>query len=67
MDEFAFRKGYAYGTVLVDAEAGRVVDVLPDRASEAFAIWLARHPGAEIVCRDRATAYTKAVKDDEDS
>ncbi|MFD7278655.1 hypothetical protein ACFV80_16865 [Streptomyces sp. NPDC059862] len=43
------------------------MDVLPDRTSEAFAIWLARHPGAEIVCRDRATAYTKAVKDDEDS
>ncbi|MFF4121744.1 transposase [Streptomyces sp. NPDC001714] len=63
MDEFAFRKGCTYGTVLVDVEAGRVVDVLPDRSSETFAAWLTEHPGAEIICRDRATAYTKAVKE----
>lgn len=37
VDEFAFRKGCTYGTVLVDVEAGRVVDVLPDRTSETFA------------------------------
>ncbi|WP_162931257.1 transposase [Streptomyces sporangiiformans] len=63
MDEFAFRKGCTYGTVLVDVEAGRVVDVLPDRTSETFAAWLKDHPGAEIICRDRATAYTKAIKE----
>ncbi|WP_185148947.1 transposase [Streptomyces sp. Ag109_O5-1] len=65
MDEFAFRKGCTYGTVLVDVgvEAGRVVDVLPDRTSETFAAWLKDHPGAEIICRDRATAYTKAVRE----
>jgi hypothetical protein len=61
--EFAFRKGCTYGTVLVDVEAGRVVDVLPDRTSETFAAWLKDHPGAEIICRDRATAYTKAVRE----
>lgn len=65
MDEFAFRKGCAYGTLLVDVEAGQVVDVLPDRTSETFAIWLREHPGAEIICRDRASAsaYTRAVKE----
>jgi transposase len=63
VDEFAFRKGCTYGTVLVDVEAGRVVDVLPDRTSETFAAWLTGHPGAEIICRDRATAYTKAVRE----
>ncbi|MDQ0836152.1 DNA-binding NarL/FixJ family response regulator [Streptomyces achromogenes] len=62
-DEFVFRKGCTYGTVLVDVEAGRVVDVLPDRTSETFAAWLKSHPGAEIICRDRATAYTKAVRE----
>lgn len=61
--EFAFRKGCTYGTVLVDVEAGRAVDVLPDRTSETFASWLTEHPGAEIICRDRATAYTKAVRE----
>ncbi|SEP05053.1 ISL3 family transposase [Actinacidiphila rubida] len=63
VDEFAFRRGRTYGTVLVDIEAGTVVDVLPDRTSETFAAWLREHPGAAIVCRDRATAYTKAVKE----
>ncbi|MFF4921223.1 ISL3 family transposase [Kitasatospora sp. NPDC001261] len=63
VDEFAFRKGRTYGTVLVGVEAGRVVDVLPDRTSETFAAWLREHPGAEIICRDRATAYTRAIKE----
>ncbi|MFC8366828.1 transposase [Streptomyces sp. NPDC057239] len=63
VDEFTFRKGCTYGTVLVDVEADQVVDVLPDRASETFAAWLTEHPGAEIICRDRATACTKAVEE----
>ncbi|MFE5011711.1 ISL3 family transposase [Streptomyces sp. NPDC056696] len=63
VDEFAFRKGRTYRTLLVDVEAGRVVDVLPDRTSESFAAWLREHPGAEIICRDRATAYTRAIKE----
>ncbi|MFF7443152.1 ISL3 family transposase [Streptomyces sp. NPDC008122] len=63
VDEFAFRKGRTYGTVLVNAETSRVVDVLPDRTSETFAAWLREHPGAEIICRARATAYTRAIKE----
>ncbi|MGW7048229.1 transposase [Streptomyces avermitilis] len=47
VNEFAFRKGCTYGTVLVDVEAGRVVDVLPDRTSETLAAWLRDHPGTE--------------------
>ncbi|MFF3699019.1 transposase [Streptomyces sp. NPDC002221] len=62
VDEFAFRKDCTYATVLVDVEAGRVVDVLSSRTSETFAAWLKSHPGAEIICRDRATTYTKAAR-----
>ncbi|WP_159104090.1 ISL3 family transposase [Streptomyces sp. CdTB01] len=63
VDEFAFRKGWRYGTVLVDVEAARVVDVLPDRDAATFAAWLHEHPGAEIICRDRATAYSTAIRE----
>ncbi|MFD5662591.1 transposase [Streptomyces hirsutus] len=54
VDEFAFRKGCTYGTVLVDAEAGRIVDVLPDRTSETFAAWLKDHPEQRPSARARA-------------
>lgn len=63
VDDFAFRKGRTYGTVLVDVEAGRVVDVLADRTAETLSDWLTEHPGAEIICRDRATAYTRAIRE----
>jgi hypothetical protein len=63
VDEFAFRKRWRYGTVLVDIEAARVVDVLPDRDAATFSAWLHEHPGAEIICRDRASAYSSAVRE----
>ncbi|MFD8810024.1 transposase [Streptomyces sp. NPDC059627] len=56
MDEFAFRRGRRYGTILVDVETHQLVDVLPDRNSETLAAWLRDHAGAEVVCRDRASA-----------
>ena len=44
VDDFAFRKGHAYGTVLVDLERRRVVDLLPERSQETLVAWLSRYP-----------------------
>ncbi|WTJ87723.1 ISL3 family transposase [Streptomyces sp. NBC_01538] len=62
VDDFALKKGHVYGTIMLDMESGERVDVLPDRTAETLTAWLRAHPGAEIVCRDRASAYAEAVR-----
>ncbi len=61
-DDFALRRGLVYATVLIDAETGRRIDVIPGRTADAAGDWLREHPGAEIVCRDGSGAYGEAVR-----
>lgn len=58
VDDWAIRRGHHYGTILVDLEEHKVMDLLPDRAAESFAAWLAHHPEVEIVSRDRGENYS---------
>jgi transposase len=62
VDDWAFRKGHHYGTILVDLEEGCPVDLLPDRQGETLATWLKEHPGVEIVVRDRSGAYAEGAR-----
>jgi transposase len=61
VDEWSKRKGQSYGTILVDLEAHRPVDLLPDKSAESFAKWLREHPGVEVISRDRGKEYTKGA------
>jgi hypothetical protein len=47
IDDFAFRRGRIYGTILVDMRSHKVIDVLPDRSAETSAAWMATHPEIE--------------------
>ncbi|MFD3880694.1 transposase [Streptomyces microflavus] len=58
---YATSKGRHYGTVLVDIESRRPVDLLPDREASSLAAWLAKRPTVEVVCRDRAPLFAEGA------
>jgi transposase len=61
IDDFALRRADSYGTILINLETRRPLDLLPDRTAEAVKPWLASHPEIQVVSRDRASAFADAV------
>jgi transposase len=57
VDDFAFRRGRTYGTILLDLERRRVIGLLPDRSQLSFALWLQQHPSVRLISRDRGGDY----------
>jgi transposase len=61
VDDWAWKKGQRYGTILVDLERHRAIDLLAERTAEGFAAWLREHPEVEIICRDRGSCYIEGA------
>jgi transposase len=62
LDDWAWRKGRRYGTILCDLERHVPVDLLPDRDADSVASWLKEHPGVEIISLDRAHDYAAGAR-----
>jgi transposase len=63
IDDFSFRRGYRFGTILVNLESHRVVDLLPDRKADTGASWMRQHPDLMAVSRDRGGEYASAARE----
>jgi len=61
IDDFSFRRGGRFGTILVNLESHRVVDLLPDRKADTSAAWMRRQPDLMVVSRDRGGEYASAA------
>lgn len=59
-DDFSFRKRYTYGTVMVDLETHRIIDIIDSRETKQVEEWLMSYPNLQIISRDGAQAYSSA-------
>lgn len=63
IDEFSFKRGRRFGTILVDLSTHQVIDLLPERKSESAATWMQNHPEIRYVSRDRGNDYAQAARE----
>ena len=61
VDDWAYRKGVSYGTVLIDMETSKPIDILPSRDGTELKKWLTKYNDVEIVTRDRSSSYSSAI------
>jgi transposase len=61
VDDFAWKKRFTYGTIVVDLERRKIIDVLADRESATVEAWFKAHPEIDVVSRDRGKEFAKAA------
>jgi len=61
IDDWAWKRGQRYGSIICDLERRCVVDLLPDREPATVEAWLSRHPEITVISRDRGGGYGQAA------
>jgi transposase len=61
IDDFAWKRGHRYGTIIRDLERRCIIDILPDQEAATATAWLAWHPSINIIARDRGAGYKQAA------
>jgi transposase len=61
IDDWAWKRGHRYGTIICDLERHRIIDLLPDREAATVTAWLAEHPTIQVIARDRGAGYRQAA------
>ena len=61
IDDFAWKRGHRYGTIICDLERRRIIDILPDRDTATATAWLAEHASITVIARDRGAGYRQAA------
>jgi transposase len=63
IDDWAWKRGHRYGTIICDLERRRIIDILPDREAATVTAWLSEHPSITVIARDRGAGYKQAATD----
>lgn len=63
IDDFEWRPGHSYRSIVVDLEGREDIDLLPDRQRATVIAWLRQNPQVKIICRDRSPGYGAAASE----
>jgi transposase len=61
IDDFALKKRQRYGTVMVDYETHKIIDMIESREGQDVELWLKQYPNLKVVSRDGSTTYASAI------
>jgi transposase len=61
VDDFSMRRGRRFGTIIVDLQRHRPIDMLADRSAATLSAWLQAHPSAQTIGRDGSKEYARGI------
>lgn len=60
IDDFALKKRHNYGTVMIDIETHKIIDMIESRQEDDVAQWLSNYPNLNVISRDGGIMYKSA-------